>query len=50
MMLSCRRRWGSSHDFGFVHVGDASCDSLATLAQQALSALASDPPAVLIYR
>ena len=41
---------GSSHDFGFVHVGDASFDSLATLAQQALSALASDPPAVLIYR
>jgi hypothetical protein len=41
---------GSSHGSGFIHVGDASFDSLATLAQQALSALASDPPAVLIYR
>ena len=28
---------GSSHGSGFVHVGEASFDSLATLAQQALS-------------
>jgi hypothetical protein len=41
---------GSSYGSGFVHVGEASFDSLAALAQQALSALASDPPAVLIYR
>jgi hypothetical protein len=41
---------GSSHGSGFVHVGEASFDSLATLTQQALSALASDSSPVLIYR
>ena len=32
------------------HVGEASFDSLTTLTQQALAALASDPPTVLINR
>src|SRR6202050_1623655 len=39
-----------SHSAGFVHMRKASFDSLSALAQQALAALASDPPAVLINR
>jgi hypothetical protein len=41
---------GSSHGSGFVHMGEASFDSLPALTQQALSALTSDPSTVLIYR